>query len=127
MKVHPSLVLEEIIRILKKSIEVDNKKCVLQGHLSAMAPTVGKRMYSQELTVRTFQYFATSRSLYNQLRIDYQLPSIKTLTRITSKVSALIETYFMRSVFNTLKENQKQCVIMQNEIYVKKKKKCYMM
>ena len=92
-----------------------------------MAPTVGKRMYSQELTVRTFQYFATSRSLYNQLRIDYQLPSIKTLTRITSKVSALIETYFMRSVFNTLKENQKQCVIMQNEIYVKKKKKCYMM
>ena len=26
----------------------------------------------------------------------------------------------MRSVFNTLKENQKQCVIMQDEIYVKK-------
>ena len=86
-----------------------------------MAPTVGKRMYSQELIVRTFHYFATSRSLYNRLRIDYQLPSIKTLTRITSNVSALNETYFMRRVFNTLKENQKQCVIMQNEIYVKKK------
>ena len=27
----------------------------------------------------------------------------------------------MRSVFNTVKENQKQCVIMQDEIYVKKK------
>ena len=27
----------------------------------------------------------------------------------------------MRSVFNTVKENQKQCVIMQDEIYVQKK------
>ena len=85
-----------------------------------MTPTVGKRMYSQELIVRAFQYFAISRNLYNRLRIDYQLPSIKTLTRITSKVSALNETCFMRSVFNTVKENQKQCVIMQDEIYVKK-------
>ena len=89
-------------------MEIDNKKCVLQEHLSAMAPAVGKRMYSQELIVRAFQYFETSRSLYNRLRIDNQLPSIKTLTRITSKVSALNKRYFMRSVFNTLKENQKQ-------------------
>ena len=92
-------------------MEIVNKKCVLQEHLSAMAPTVGKRLYSQELIVRAFQYFATFRSLYNQLLIDYQLP-VKTLTRITSKVSALKETCFMRSVFNTVKENQKQCVIM---------------
>ena len=70
---------------------------------------------------RAFQYVATSRSLYNRLRIDYQLLSIKTLTRITSKVSTLNETCFMRSVFITVKENQKQCVIMQDEIYVKKK------
>ena len=107
-------VFEEIIRYLK-NMAIDNKKCVLQDHLSAMAPTVGKRMYSQELIVRAFQYFATSMSLYNQLRIDYQLPSIKTLTRITLKVSALNETCFMRSVFNTVKENQRQCVIMQDE------------
>ena len=32
-------------------MEIVNKKCVLQEHLSAMAPTVGKRMYSQELIV----------------------------------------------------------------------------
>ena len=117
-------VFEEIIRYLK-NMAIDNKKCVLQDHLNAMAPTVGKRMYSQELIVRAFQYFATSRSLYSQLRIDYQLPSIKTLTRITLKVSALNEICFMRSVFNTVKENQRQCVIMQDEIYVKKC--CYIM
>ena len=107
--VHAWSVFEEIIRYLK-NIEIDNKKCVIQEHLSAMAPTTGKRMYSQELIVWAFQYFATSRGLYNRLRIDYQLPSMKTLSRITSKISTLNETCFMRSVFNTVKENQKQCV-----------------
>ena len=118
MTAHAWSVLEEIIRYLK-NMEIDNKKCVLQGHLHAMARTVGKRIYSQEFIVRVFQYFATSRSLHNRLRIDYQSRYIKTLTRITSKVSVLNETRFMRSIFNTLKENQKQCVIMQDEIYVK--------
>ena len=119
MTVHAWSVFEEIIRYLK-NMEIDNKKCVFQEHLSAMAPTVGKRMYSQELTVRAFQYFATSRSSYNRLRIDYQLPPIKILTRITLKESTLNETCFIRSAFNTVKENQKQCVTMQDEIYVKK-------
>ena len=88
MTVHAWSVFEEIIRYLS-NMKIDNKKCVLQEHVSAMAATAGKRIYSQELIVRTFQYFATSRSLYNRLRIHYQLPSIKTLTRITSKVSTL--------------------------------------
>ena len=70
MTVHAWSVFEEIIRYLK-TIESDNKKCVLQEHLSEMAPTVEKRMYSQELILRAFQYFATSRSLYNRLKIDY--------------------------------------------------------
>ena len=46
-------VLEEIIRYLK-NMEIDNKKCVLRQHLSAIAPTVGERMYSKELIVRAF-------------------------------------------------------------------------
>ena len=119
MTVHAWSVFEEIIRY-SKNIEIHFKKCVLQEHLSAMAPTDGKRMYSQELIVWVFQYFTTSRSLYNRLRIDYQLPFIETLARITMKVSTLNETCFMRSVLNTIKENQKQCLIMQDEIYVKK-------
>ena len=119
MTAHAWSVLEEIIRYLK-NMEIDNKKCVLQEHLHAMARTVWKRIYSQELIVRVFQYFATTRSLHNRLRIDYQSPYIKTLTRITSKVSVLNETRFMGSVFNTLKENEKQCVIMEDEICVRK-------
>ena len=88
-----------------------------------MAPTVIlKRMYSQELVLRAFQYFAASRSLYNRIRVDYQLQSIKTLTRITPKVSTFNETCFVRGVE---KKNQKQCVITQHVTY--EKKCCYIM
>ena len=110
MTVHAWSVFEEIIRY-SKNMETDNKKCVFQEHLSGMAPTVGKRMYSQELIVRAFEYSTTSRSLYNRLRIDYQLPSIKTLTRITSEASASNETCFMRSV---LKHRQRKPKTMCN-------------
>ena len=43
-------------------------KCVIQEYLSAIAPTVGKRMYSQELIYGHFSIFI---GLYDQLRIDY--------------------------------------------------------
>ena len=62
MTVHGWSVLGEIIRYLK-NMKINNKKCVLQQHLSAMVPAVGKIIYSQELIARAFQYFATSRSL----------------------------------------------------------------
>lgn len=52
-----------------------------------MIPTViAKEMYGQELIVRAFQHFATSTKSHKQLRIYYQIQSIKILTRITSKV-----------------------------------------
>ena len=67
MTVHAWSVLEEIICYLK-NMEIDDKKCVLKEYLSAIAPTVGKRMYSQELINRHFRIFI---GLYNQLRINY--------------------------------------------------------
>ena len=47
MTIHAWSAFEEIIRYLK-DVEIDNN-CVLQQHLCAMAPTVVKRIYSQEL------------------------------------------------------------------------------
>ena len=40
-------------------------------------------------------------------------------------MSALNETYFMRGIFSTEEENQKQCVIIGDEVC--DKKCCYMM
>ena len=92
MIVHAWSVFEEIMRYFE-NMEIDNTTYVLQGHLSATEPTViGKRMYSQEVIAPAFRYFTTSRSLCNRSRIDYQLPSIKTLIRITSKGSTLNKT-----------------------------------
>ena len=100
---------------------IGNKKGALQEYLWAMAPTViAKRIYCQELIVKAFQFFATSRSLFNRPRIDCQLQCLKSVIRITSKVSTSNETYLMSGVFKTVEENQTQCLIIIDEIYVEK-------
>ena len=79
MTVHAGVVFEEItIRYL----EIRKRKCVLQEDLGTMAPAViVMRMFSQELIVWVFQYFAGDCMI-----IDYQLQSITTLARIRSRV-----------------------------------------
>ena len=62
--------------------------------------TIGKKKYSTETIVRAFEYFAISRSLYERLREDYELPSISLLTKLTSKLdSAIDDKVFLNSVF----------------------------
>ena len=112
--------VEEIIRYLN-CMEVDTKKKVVMQQLSAMAPReVGVKLYSPEMIIRAFEYFSMSRCLYHKLRDDFQLPSISTLTRITSKISNIDESAFLSTVFNTLDVKQRTCIILQDEIYVKK-------
>ena len=82
--------------------------------------TVGNKLYTPEILIRSFVYFSTSRALYNSLRNDYQLPSISTLTRIYSKISNINENKFIYSIFNSLPDKQKLCIILHDEIYVKK-------
>ena len=62
----------------------------------------------------------TSRTLYNRLRDNFQLPSLATLGRMTSKVSKLNKKSFLLSIFNTLNTNQKGCIILHDEVYIKK-------
>ena len=112
--------IEEVVRYLSV-MELNNKKVVLQEQVTAMATkTVGKPIYGHQLIIRAFEYFATSRCLYNRLRRDYQLPSITTLTRIISKVSKVSEVPFLISVFQSVESNQKLCLILRDEVYVKK-------
>ena len=56
-----------------------------------------EKLHLPEMTTRTFEYFATFRSLYSQLQQDFQLPSIRTSTRITSKVGKVVKTEFLTS------------------------------
>ena len=83
--------------------------------------TIGKKKYSTETIVRAFEYFAISRSLYERLREDYELPSISLLTKLTSKLdSAMDDIEFLNSVFSKLEnEMQKKCMLLIKEVYVK--------
>ena len=80
---------------------------------------IHEQKYPPEVIVRAFEYFARSRSLYNQLRNDFQLPSVATLTRITSKVSNIDDNAFISSVFSKLNSGQKHCILLLDEVYVK--------
>ena len=88
--------------------------------IDVMAPQiVGKKIYDTEILMRAFEYFATSRSLYTKLRDGYKLPSVTTLTLLTSKVTKLDDLKFLGEVFNNIEERQRRCIILVDEIYVK--------
>ena len=111
--------LEENIRYLN-SMKMDNKKQVIQQQLQAMGTKqIGKPLYTPDVVIRAFQYFATSRSLYEKVRQDFQLPSVQTMTRITSTVAKADESIFSESVFSALEEKQRLCVLLHDEVYVK--------
>ena len=55
-----------------------------------------EQKYIPEMIVRGFENFAKSRSCYKLLRNYYELPSISTLTRLTSKVSNIEDSSFVR-------------------------------
>ena len=111
--------LEEALRFLH-SKKLDNKTMVLVEQFSAMSTTpVGKKLYNHDIIIRAFEYFSTSRCLYSKLRNDYALPSIQTLTRITSKVAKVDEAPFIKNVFQNLDEKQQLRVIL-HEVSVKK-------
>ena len=113
-------ILEEAISFLNL-MEKNQKKQVLLEQVFAMSPLVcvGDKKYNTETIVRAFDYFATSRTLYNRLRDDYELPSVSTLTRLTSKVNKVDDTLFLKNIFTNIEENQTICEILIDEIYVK--------
>ena len=104
--------LSEMMRYLS-ALEMTHKKKFLFDQLFVTDKKGGnKKLYSLEMTTRAFEYFATSRSLYSGLQQDFQLPSIRTLTRITSKVGKVAETEFLASIFKNLSPCQRRCIIL---------------
>ncbi|XP_066911172.1 uncharacterized protein [Clytia hemisphaerica] len=82
-------------------------------------PQVGKKLYSPQVLMRAFGYFSQSRSLYSRLRSDFKLPSIKTLTNISSKVNNTSDRTFINEIIKAMKPDQRKCIVMADEVYVK--------
>ena len=112
--------LEEALLFLRNR-EVDHKTEVLKQEFETKRATpIAKKIYSPAVIIRAFEYFCTSRCLDSKLQRDYSLPSIRTLTRLTSQVGKLDESGFLNNVFNALTDEQKICSIIFDEVYVKK-------
>lgn len=81
----------------------DNKKDILSQNFSAIAP----KMVGMTYIYSDKCFLATSRSLYNRITQDFQLPSLETLRRMRSKVSKL-------------NASQKGFIILHDEVHIKK-------
>ena len=97
----------------------DHKKNILSQQFFAMTLKMVGIKYSSDRVIHAFGYYATSRTLYNRLRDDFQLLSLAKLGRMASKVSKPNEKSFLLSIFNTLNTIQKGCIILRDEVYIK--------
>ncbi|XP_065649049.1 uncharacterized protein LOC136078107 [Hydra vulgaris] len=80
---------------------------------------VGEVLYTSNIICRAYEYFAMRRSLYDCLCIDYKLPSIRTLTRLTSKISSMEDLSFINSIFMNLNPLKRTSILLIDEVYVK--------
>ena len=93
---------------------------MLHQQVSGMGvKSVGERKFSNATIVRTFDYFALSRTAYNILRQDFDLPSVTTLTRMTSSTKRCDDVAFYSKVFSNLSNQQKTCIVLIDEVYIK--------
>ena len=135
IKVSVPLIVKNKIRILNSwsaieeiatqlsTFETAHKTDVIHQQLKILlSNSVGTKLYSPDVIIRAFSYFATSRSLYNRMRSDFQFPPIRTLTRITSSISKQTDLRFLMNIFQSLEEKQKICILLHDKVYIKSRK-----
>ena len=111
--------IQEAICFLENKESTHQQLVILDQLASMKTPSVGEKFFSVDAILRGFQYFSSSRSLYNRLRSDFRLPSIRVLTAITSKTSKIDDSSYLTSIFNKLSDDQKFCIVLVDEIYIK--------
>ena len=101
VKMNKWSLLEEAINYLSK-VETSHKNEVLNDYRDAMssASSVGSTVYSPATLIRAFEYFSCSKASYELFRRDHHLPSVRILTRITSKINNLQSFHFVRTVLD---------------------------
>ena len=99
--------IEKTVRCLHIYEQV-NHVAIIHNQLRAMRPSRGNRnIYSPEDFVRAFSYYALSRSLYQRMRQDFKLPSVSTLSNITSSCSNQTISIFLQNVISCLEDLKK--------------------
>lgn len=78
-----------------------------------------RHSYSVDDIMFAMDLLSKSRTIYNDLLKVLVLPSIRQLQRFTSSVDKLSDVSFLNEIFGNLLEQQRRCVILLDEIYVK--------
>ena len=112
--------VDEALRFLHQKETTHHEDVILEQMNNMRPPKVGEKFYSPETMMRAFDYYAHSRSVYRKLRKDLKLPSERTLQKLTSKVSKVGDKTFIDSVFSNVTERQRKCIILIDEMYIKK-------
>ena len=112
--------LEEIVRYLHTYEESEKVKIIHQQMQVSGVSRGNRKFYTPEFLFRAFSYYAVSRSLYERLKKDYQLPSVSTLARITSSPTKSSSSEFLKTVFEGTENERKPCVPLHDEVYIKK-------
>ena len=112
--------LEETVRFLDMH-KGEHKVDIIHQQIQVMGAAGGNRkVYPPEVLVRAFSYYALSRTLYARIRKDYQLPSVSILARVTSSCNKVSTPSFLKTVFESLEDEKKPCVLLHDEVYIKK-------
>ena len=64
--------------------------------------SVGERKFSNATIVRAFCYFALSKTAYRRFCQDFELPSISTLTTLTSSAKSYDDVTYYSKIFLNL-------------------------
>ena len=112
--------LEETVRYLHTYEESEKVKIIPQQMQVSGVSRGNRKLYTPDVLVRAFSYYAVSTSLYERLKKDYQLPSVSTLARITSSSTKSSSSEFLKTVFEATENTRKPCVLLHDEVYIKK-------
>ena len=118
-RINKRSILEEAVRFLRAQVVTNKQGIILQSLESMRSTGASRKLYGAEIIVRAFEYYAISRSLYTKLVVDYQLPSISTLRRLTSKAAKLDDHQYIQRIFAELEDRQKSCILLIDEICIK--------
>ena len=94
--------IEEAVRFLK-NFASSQKQNILHEQAATMGfKGIGERKYSNVTIVRAFCYFALSRTACRRFFQDFELPSISTLTRLTSSAKKYHDVTYYSKIFLNL-------------------------
>ena len=82
----------------------------------------GLRLYSPEIFTLSFECYTKSKSLYNQLREDFKLPSLHE-NIAKSYITTLKTKQFniLTNLFHYLDKKNKVCALLHDEIYIRRR------